>query len=199
MAGERFSGVALGSIAAGGIFVYAGIKGYSVPQTIRALISGKSPAGQAQAAPVSGSVAASAGGTGAGSAVSTSGLPGYVGHCYFYGGAPGTDGKGCWDCSSFANWYVGHDLGRAIPGDAHYDGSSHGPATGSWLTWSGCTTVTAADAQAGDLVVWSTHMGVYLGGGQMISALNPSLGTMITSVAGGSPGGEGPGTYRRLN
>lgn len=72
MASERFSGVALGSIAAGGILVYAGVKGYSIPQTIKALISGKSPAGQAQAAPVSSSVsgaattASAAGGTAAG-------------------------------------------------------------------------------------------------------------------------------------
>jgi hypothetical protein len=59
MAGERFSGVALGSIAVGALFVYAGVKGYSIPTTIKALISGQTPAGQTQATPVSGSVAAS--------------------------------------------------------------------------------------------------------------------------------------------
>jgi hypothetical protein len=59
VAGERFSGVALGSIAVGALFAYAGIKGYSIPNTIKALISGQSPAGQSQATPVSGTVPAS--------------------------------------------------------------------------------------------------------------------------------------------
>jgi hypothetical protein len=65
MAGDRFSGVALGSIAAGALFVYAGVKGYSVPQTIKALISGQAPGGQTQATPVSGNVAGSTASTAA--------------------------------------------------------------------------------------------------------------------------------------
>lgn len=65
--GERFSGVALGSIAAGAIFMYAGIKGYSIPNTIKALITGKTPAGQTQATAVSGSVQTTADTTSTGS------------------------------------------------------------------------------------------------------------------------------------
>jgi D-alanyl-D-alanine carboxypeptidase len=48
----RLNGVALGAVAAGSVFVYAGIKGYSIPDTIKNLISGKSPVGQSQSAPI---------------------------------------------------------------------------------------------------------------------------------------------------
>jgi hypothetical protein len=46
------NGVALGAVSAGIVFVYAGLKGYSIPETLQALIAGKSPAGQKQAAAV---------------------------------------------------------------------------------------------------------------------------------------------------
>lgn len=112
----------------------------------------------------------------------------YKGHCYFYGGAPGKDGKGCWDCSSFVNFVLAIRLGMAIPGyrKGMYDGTVHGPTTLSYLAWSGAATVGHAsqDAQAGDLCVWQTHMGIAIGNGQMISALNPALGTKVTSIDG---------------
>lgn len=38
------STAALGAVGAGSIFLYAGLKGYSIPSTIQALIQGKSPA-----------------------------------------------------------------------------------------------------------------------------------------------------------
>jgi len=199
---DQTSGFALAAVLGGVVFLYAGIRGVSVLKSIQAVIQGKAPSTVAQSQPIaatSGVLVASTSAAGsAGGAVSGSGATRYQGHCYLYGGAPGLTGAGCWDCSSFVNWYIGHDLGRPIPGVAHYDGSSHGPATGSWLIWSGAVTIPASQAQDGDIVVWPTHMGIYLGGGQMISALNPSLGTRVTSVAGGAPGGEGSGTYRRL-
>jgi cell wall-associated NlpC family hydrolase len=70
--------------------------------------------------------------------------------------------------------------------------STHGPATGDYLLWSGAKTVShnAKDAQAGDLCVWQTHMGIATGGGNMVSALNESLGTKATTISGGAPGGE---------
>lgn len=53
MAGDRrFSGVALGAIATGGVLVYAGIKGYSIPQTVQDLIQGKNPLRQTQSNPI---------------------------------------------------------------------------------------------------------------------------------------------------
>ena len=48
--GGRISGVAIGSIAFGLLFTYAGLKGYSVPATIKKLITGQSPLGQSQTA-----------------------------------------------------------------------------------------------------------------------------------------------------
>jgi hypothetical protein len=50
--GRRFSGVALASIATGLVFVYAGIKGYSLPETVQDLIQGKNPLKQPQTTPV---------------------------------------------------------------------------------------------------------------------------------------------------
>jgi hypothetical protein len=48
MADKQINGVALGAIAAGVLFTYAGIKGYSIPKTIQNLITGQSPLNQAQ-------------------------------------------------------------------------------------------------------------------------------------------------------
>jgi len=56
------NGPALGAVAAGIVAVYAGIKGYSIPRTIQDIVSGKSPAKQAQAAEIA-SPAATAGST----------------------------------------------------------------------------------------------------------------------------------------
>src|SRR5690348_12217016 len=45
-------GVALATMAAGMIFSYAAIKGYSVLQTVQLVISGRAPTGQFQAQPI---------------------------------------------------------------------------------------------------------------------------------------------------
>ncbi|HEV2244906.1 MAG TPA: hypothetical protein VGR98_27980 [Streptosporangiaceae bacterium] len=72
-------GVALGAVAAGGLFLYAGLKGYSIPHALQAVISSKSPAASPvlanQIAPLSGAYGAPAG--------SPAGSPAT-------GGAPGT-------------------------------------------------------------------------------------------------------------
>ena len=116
----------------------------------------------------------------------------YRGHHYLYGGAPGRNGQSPWDCSSFVNWVVGHDMKMSVPGFSHgsYDGSTHGPATGSWLTWTGCKTVPRSQVAAGDLCVWQTHMGIAISSSQMISAQDPSAGTQVSSISGGGPPGE---------
>jgi cell wall-associated NlpC family hydrolase len=76
----------------------------------------------------------------------------------------------------------------AIPfyGAGKYDGSVHGPATGSWIIWTGATTVghDGNVAQAGDLAVWQTHMGICTGPNQMVSAQNPGSGTQVSSING---------------
>jgi hypothetical protein len=48
----RINGIALGALGTGSLFAYAGIKGYSVPHAIQALITGKAPSTGGQASPV---------------------------------------------------------------------------------------------------------------------------------------------------
>jgi len=135
------------------------------------------------------------GGTVGGTAISTDALR-YAGHCYKFGGSPGASGQGCWDCSSFVNWVVGHDLRLAIPGmPGGYDGSQHGPVVAQWLTTPLCRSVAAP--QPGDFAIWgpNAHIGICIGGGRMISALNPALGTRITSIASAH---SGVPSFRRL-
>jgi cell wall-associated NlpC family hydrolase len=128
----------------------------------------------------------------------------YVGGKYVWGGAVST-AKGSQpmsDCSGFVNAVLGRDLGKAIPGYAagQFNGGSHGPSTLSYLAWSGATTVSggASAAQAGDLLCWASHIGIALGGGQMVSALDTADGVKQTDIPGGSPTGE-PLTVRRVN
>jgi hypothetical protein len=102
-----------------------------------------------------------------------------------------------WDCSGALNYVLGNLLKMGLPGGATYTGKSHGPIALQYKTWTGATTVTAQVAAAGDLCCWLTHVGVYLGNGQMISALDPQYGTAVTPVNGFGPPGE-PLSYRRL-
>ena len=177
------NGVATASVAIGSVLLWSGIKGWNLSRTIGEIITGQVPKGSdvnILTAPDNSS----------GSAVgfTSSGIANdalrYQGHDYLYGGAPGKSGQNPWDCSSFCNWVIGHDSGRAIPGygPGQYDGSVHGPPTGSWIAW--MTHISQNQAQAGDLVVSATHMGIVIGPNQMISALNTSLKTRITPIAG---------------
>src|SRR5690348_7900868 len=54
---REVSGLALGSILAGGVFIYAGIKGTSVLTTVRDVVSGKAPGGS-NVNPISGATPA---------------------------------------------------------------------------------------------------------------------------------------------
>jgi cell wall-associated NlpC family hydrolase len=202
------------ALAAGAVAVYLGVTGKSIKTSIQYLLSGKSladvPADSALAINVqtgsSTSASSSASGqvgigTPTGVAIANDALR-YAGHAYLYGGASGPDGGSPWDCSSFVSYVLGHDMGLAIPGGSWAaqtnNGNSHGPSTLSYLVWSGCSTISKANAEAGDLVVWPTHMGIMINNTSMISALNESLGTMVTTAAGGAPTGE-ISIYRRLN
>ena len=83
---------------------------------------------------------------------------------YAYGGTA----YGAWDCSGFTQWVFaqnGIDLPRT--------------------TWSQFAAGTpTANPQPGDLVSQNggAHVGIYIGGGKMISALNPTQGTQVHSV-----------------
>ena len=193
MAGAKISGLALGSIFTGSVFLYAGLTGKSIPAALQLIVQGKDP----RIAPTVKQITGSPGGvatigpvatlgSGSGQAIAADALR-YQGAGYVWGGAP-AQGVGNWDCSSFANWVIGHDEGLAIPfyRAGGYDGSTHGPATSAWLVWPGCDTVGSDGnaAEAGDLAVWQTHMGICLGPNQMISAQNPGSGTQVSAING---------------
>ena len=88
-----------------------------------------------------------------------------LGHPYVWGGTSFEYG---WDCSGFVQWAYAQ-AGVALP------------RTEQWMPM-----VETANPQPGDIVVqnpdgpnhWS-HIGIYIGNGKMISALNPSVGTFI--------------------
>lgn len=76
-----------------------------------------------------------------------------------------------WDCSGFTQ-YVYAQFGVSLP---HYSGSQAN---------CGMYVDSLANAQPGDLIANANHAAIYIGGGMVVNALNPSLGTQITSVSG---------------
>lgn len=87
-----------------------------------------------------------------------------IGSGYAFGGTS----YGAWDCSGFTQWVFaqnGVDLPRT-----------------TWAQFAAGTPT--ANPQPGDLVSQNggSHVGIYIGAGKMISALNPSQGTQIHSV-----------------
>ncbi len=86
-----------------------------------------------------------------------------IGSPYVWGG---TTPSG-WDCSGFTQW-VYAQAGISIP------------RVNAWTAMKPTST-----PQPGDLVMQNggAHVGIYVGNGMMISALNPSQGTLLHSVA----------------
>jgi cell wall-associated NlpC family hydrolase len=191
------NGRALTAVGIGSLLIWSGIKGWSILGTAGDLITGKKPA-QLESQPLTagpsepgGSSVGNALGTRVtGSAIADTALQ-YQGHAYLFGGAPGKDGSGKWDCSSFTNFVIGVKLGGAIPGygAGKYNGSSHGPTTGNWAIWPGMRHIKANEVRAGDIIVWAGHMGIATSNTTMISALNPKATTKETPIAGH---GNGP-------
>ncbi|MBE5955275.1 MAG: hypothetical protein E7253_02360 [Lachnospiraceae bacterium] len=104
---------------------------------------------------------------------SISGVTQYTYVPYVYGGQT-TSG---WDCSGFTKWvmknYYGITISRTAASQATGGRSVSKSDRSSW--------------QAGDLIFFSngskvSHVGLYLGNGQMMHALNAKYGTVIQSV-----------------
>lgn len=186
------NGKALSAIAVGSVFVYAGLKGYSITHTLAIIISGKSPAKQAQTNQIgtptqAGSASGATGNTGAFGGDIAGIATSYVGQLkYVFGGPPPA---GSVDCSSFVSKVLNQG-GISNPGGRPFSANSHGPTTLSYLSWSGATTVghSPTDAQRGDLCVWQTHMGIALGNGMLVSARDPAEGVGVDNIAGDVPG-----------
>jgi peptidoglycan DL-endopeptidase CwlO len=168
----------------GAVIAYSGLRGKSVSSAFRDVIAGQSPKDALAANSIVGGSAGNAGGgmtfSGDSSAIASDALR-YEGLGYVWGGNGSK--PGIWDCSSYFTYVANHDLGIAVPGyKPHtFGGHGHGPTVAVYRFWKGAHTVTTP--QPGDYVCFGiSHMGIYLGNGKMISALNPSLGTRVTSV-----------------
>ena len=184
---RQIDGVALGTIAAGSLFSYAGVKGYSVPQALQALIRGRAPDSGGQAYPITtGSVPSSQGISGSPLAQD---MLNYVGKVpYVWGGATPAG----WDCSGSVNYVANRIAGLPIPGYAPRTLTGHGPTTWGWLAWAPAhmLRIAAANVQAGDIVLWQTHMGIMINTTQYVSAYDTTEGTVVQPVHGGGPIGE---------
>lgn len=106
-----------------------------------------------------------ASGSGAGAEVANFALQ-FVGNPYVYGGTSLTNGA---DCSGFV-LAVYAQFGVSLPHSATAD-RSMGTAVGS-----------LAEAQPGDLVCYSGHVGIYIGNGQIVHASTPRTGIKISSA-----------------
>jgi NlpC/P60 family len=195
---QGVSGPAVLAAGAGVVLIWSGVKGASVTGALRSLLSGRAPSG-AEVYPLGapGAVAGSASvvGSASGSAIAQDGLS-YVGRPYLWEGASPSG----FDCSGLVNWVLGHDLGLPIPGEpgGGFTGASHGPDTLVWLAWPGKTHLSRGQVQAGDLVIWQSHMGIAINGSQYVSAYDSAEGVVVHSIDGGGPPGE-LATYWQLD
>ena len=104
---------------------------------------------------------------GSGSAVANYALQ-FVGNPYVYGGSSLTNGT---DCSGFV-MSVYSAFGVGLP---HQSGAQRGCGYG----------VSVSEAQPGDVMCYSGHVGIYIGNGQMVHASTPSTGIVVSDI--GSP------------
>jgi len=122
----------------------------------------------------------------------------YDGAPYIYGGAKPNG----WDCSGFVNWVLGHDLNIKLPGATKpgFNGNIHGPVVLTYANWSKAERV--SKPEPGDLCIWvgvgpAGHIGIAVSPTKMISALNPSKGTLQTPIVGMGPPGA-PLIFKRV-
>lgn len=111
----------------------------------------------------SGGGSASAGNTSAAQTIVNAAY-GQLGVPYVYGG----NGNGGWDCSGLVQ-YCHSAAGISLPRTSQSQG--------------GCG-VAVSNPQPGDIVCYGTHVGIYIGGGQMIHAPKPGDNVKVAAVYG---------------
>lgn len=196
---SRISTSAVALAGAGAATVWLAMRGVSLGSGFRTLLSGNIPASGDSLLMTADS---SGGGGGTLGPFSDSGVVGaamrYVGSGSTYrwgGGSPAG-----WDCSGFVNYVLCHDLGLNIPGysGGTFSGSGHGPVVYQYFLWSGCTTISRGEVQAGDLLLWPTvHMGIAVDNTSMVNCPGPN-GTPAPIVSRIDGAASGPLVCRRL-
>lgn len=189
-------GVSVAYCVIGGVVLYSGIKGAKIADTVGAALKGNLSVTNQE--PIT--AANSSGGSTNPSAPSTAPTGGsasgqqivgdamkYNGHKYVFGGA--SNPQSGWDCSSFASYVLGHDLGMQLPGNTTWakatnNGQSHGPVADEFAHTPGFKKVGSdpKQNQPGDLLVWTGHVGFGTGNGGMFSAYDTQSGTLATSA-----------------
>jgi NlpC/P60 family len=189
-------GASVAYCVVGGLVAYSGIKGASLSDTVKAVLSGNLSLSDTES--IGSGSSASSGGSANGASILADAQQ-YNGHKYVYGG-PSNPATG-WDCSSFVSYVLGHDENLPIPGGTWTavtgNGADHGPTADAYLTWSGATTVAASAVQPGDLLCWPTHVGFAVSATEMFSAYDTASGTVQTGWTG--PSGEGNPVVRSVN
>lgn len=109
--------------------------------------------------------APAAGGSGRGAAVANFALQ-FVGNPYVYGGSSLTNGT---DCSGFV-MSVYANFGVSLP---HSSGAQRG---------CGADVGGIGNAQPGDIVCYSGHVGIYIGGGQIVHASTAATGIKVSNA-----------------
>lgn len=112
-----------------------------------------------QAAEAAAAAGAGAGGSGKGQEVVNYACQ-FIGNPYVWGGSSLTNGT---DCSGFTMSVYAH-FGVSLP---HYDASQRSCGT---------AVASLAEARPGDLICYNGHVGIYMGGGQIVHASNPRTG-----------------------
>jgi len=128
--------------------------------------NGKKNGGSGKTGSSGGGGGYAASGSGNGASVANYALQ-FVGNPYVYGGSSLTNGT---DCSGFV-MSVYRNFGISLP---HSSGADRGVGYG--------VSGGLANAQAGDIVCYSGHVGIYIGGGQIVHASTAKTGIKVSSA-----------------